>query len=145
MICKSVFIVALSEFSEVNSRMAQGTVFKFCFLHFALVHFVFASFAAIVIASNNWFATYHAGREITTTGTADSVILADRLFAVPSWTLDAFSRSLFRRVFGKYTDCDIDVMFPLFLWAHTFQFNKSSRALLVALYLRIVYFVIIRS
>jgi len=113
--CKSIFIIPLSEFSKVNGRVAQSTVFELSLFNFTLIHFVFAAFAAVIITSDNGFATDNTSWEITATCSADSVVLAYRFLAITAWTLNPFSRSLFRWVFSEYADSNIDIMFTLFL------------------------------
>ena len=108
-------------------------MFEFVLFDLAVVHFVFAAFAAVVCASENGLAADYASGEVASAGAADGVVLADRFFAVSAWALYAFARCLLGRVFGEDGDGDVGVAFALICRTHALQLYESAGALLVAL------------
>jgi len=129
----SIFIVSLSEFSKVNGSMAKCAILEFEFFNLTLVHFMFASLASIVVSGYNRFSTYNTSWEVATTRLTNCIILADGFFTISSGAFYSFSRSLFRRVFCKDTNCNFNISLFLFSCSHSFKFYKGSRTLLIAL------------
>ncbi len=108
---------------------------KPCLFHFLFIHFVFASFASIVISCHYWLATNNAGREVSSTFPATGVVLAYCVFAVSAWTFQLFPWSLLWGVLGKDTHSHINILFTLFDSSHSLKFYKRSWALFVTLIL----------
>lgn len=129
----SIFIVSLSEFSKVNGSMAKSAILELEFFDLIFIHFVFASLASIVVSGYDRFSTNNTSWEIATTRLTNSVILADCFFTVSSRAFYSFSRSLFRRMFCKYTHCYLNVSLFFFCCSHSFKFDKGSWTLFIAL------------
>jgi hypothetical protein len=129
----SIFIVSLPEFSKIDSSMAKSTILKFEFFDLILIHFMFASFASIIISSHYRFSTDNTSWEIASTRFTNCIVFTDRFFAISSRALDPFSRSLFRRVLSKDVHCNFNVSFSLFGSSHSFKLYKCSWTLLIAL------------
>lgn len=129
----SIFIVSLSEFSKVNSRMTKGTILEFEFFDLTLIHFMLASFASIIISSHNRFSTDNTGWEIATTRFTNCVVFTYSLFTISSRAFYPFSRSLFRRVLCKDADCDFNISLFFFGSSHSLKLDKCSRTFLIAL------------
>ncbi len=118
--------------------MAQGAVFQLELFHFCLVHLVFASLAAVIVASDDGFASHHACWEVATTGSTNGIVFAYELLAVSSRALYLLSSCLFRRVFGENAHSNVNITLSFLCSSHSFQFHKGSRAFFVTLHKKCV-------
>ena len=130
---KSIFIISLPKLPKVNGCMAKSTIFELEFLNLSFIHFMLASLAAIIIASDNWLSRYNTSWEIAAARPTNSVILADWLLAVSSRALDSLSWCFLWWMFGKDAHCYVHVTLFFLLSTHSLQLDECSRTLFVTL------------
>lgn len=74
----------MSEFSKVNGSMAKSTILEFEFFDLALIHFMLASLASIIISGHYRFSTDNTSWEIATTRFTNCVIFTDCFLTISS-------------------------------------------------------------
>ncbi len=97
-----------------------------CLFDLGLIHFVFASFAPVVVSCHDGLPTDNTSWEVSATLPAAGVILADGILAVSAWTFDLLARSVLGRVFGEDADSHVDILLLVLLASHALQFDEGA-------------------